>query len=157
MSEIKKNIQKNIAVYRKKANLTQKELADRLGVAPTNLASWEQGKSCPDIDTLFALCAALNVNIMNIYGFERTSNHNLGDGVESAIADAVRQVNSLADQSVRVGAELSNALPLDEQLLIDDYRTFSDEGKEKVRDYIADLRDSGKYKKCVSPIMDKDA
>ena len=46
---------------------------------------------------------------------------------------------------------------LDEQQLINDYRTFNDEGKEKVRDYVADLADNPKYKKCSEPVMGKQA
>ena len=49
------------------------------------------------------------------------------------------------------------ALSADEQQLIDDYREFNDEGKEKVRDYVADLADNPKYKKCSEPVLDKQA
>ena len=50
------------------------------------------------------------------------------------------------------------ALAPDEYQLLDDYRTFNDEGKEKIRDYIADLKDNPKYKKCSEiPRLDKKA
>lgn len=49
------------------------------------------------------------------------------------------------------------AFSADEQQLIDDYREFNDEGKEKVRDYVADLADNPKYKKCSEPVMGKQA
>ena len=49
------------------------------------------------------------------------------------------------------------ALTADETQLIDDYRKFNDEGKEKVRDYVADLADNPKYKKCSEPVLDKQA
>lgn len=48
-------------------------------------------------------------------------------------------------------------LPPDETQLITDYREFNDEGKEKVRDYVADLADNPKYKKCSEPVMGKQA
>lgn len=45
----------------------------------------------------------------------------------------------------------------DECQLIEDYRAFNDEGKEKIRDYVADLKCNAKYKKRAKPIMDKEA
>ena len=45
----------------------------------------------------------------------------------------------------------------DEVHVIDDYREFNAEGKEKVRDYVADLADNPKYKKCSEPVMGKQA
>ncbi len=132
MSEIKQNIQKNIAIFRKKANLTQKELASRIGVAPTNLASWEQGKSTPDIDTLFSLCSALQVNILNMYGLSDESKQ------------AIQSINKLV-------------LSSDEEKLVEDYRSFNDEGKEKIRDYITDLSDSPRYKKYSDISIEKHA
>lgn len=132
MSEIKRNIQKNIAEYRKKANLTQKELAERLGVKTTSLASWEQGKSMPDIDTLFRLCPLLNVNILTISGFEPPEqHHNYGDGVESAVSDLVNAIDAVSNHSVMIGKELS--LSSDENQLVSDYRSLNDQGQEYIR------------------------
>ena len=45
----------------------------------------------------------------------------------------------------------------DERQLLSDYRNFNDEGQEKVRDYVEDLKDSPKYKKCSVPCMEKQA
>lgn len=48
-------------------------------------------------------------------------------------------------------------LTADETQLIDDYREFNAEGKEKVRDYVADLADNPKYKKCSESRLEKQA
>lgn len=48
-------------------------------------------------------------------------------------------------------------LTADETQLINDYREFNAEGKEKVRDYVADLADNPKYKKCSESVLDKQA
>ena len=50
-----------------------------------------------------------------------------------------------------------SVLTSDEQKLIDDYRDFNDEGKEKVRDYVADLSDNPKYKKCTESSLVQEA
>ena len=49
------------------------------------------------------------------------------------------------------------ALSADETQLIDDYRALSTEGKEKARDYVADLTFNPKYKKRSEPVLDKQA
>lgn len=108
MSEIKKIIQKNIAFYRKSAKLTQKELADRIHVPATSLATWEQGKSLPDIDTLFLLCSALNVDILTISGFQPPENqHHYGDGIESAMKDFNNALHAMQAHSAKIGSTLT--------------------------------------------------
>ena len=65
---IKKNISKNITKYREQAGLSQKELAKRLGVAPSRVSNWETYANCPTIDILFEVCEVLGVSINDIYG-----------------------------------------------------------------------------------------
>lgn len=65
---IKRNISKNITKYREASNMSQKELAKRLGVIPSRVSNWETGANCPTIDILFELCAVLDVSINDIYG-----------------------------------------------------------------------------------------
>lgn len=65
---IKRNISKNITKYREASNMSQKELAKRLGVIPSRVSNWETGANCPTIDILFELCAVLGVSINDIYG-----------------------------------------------------------------------------------------
>lgn len=65
---IKKNISKNIGKYREKAGLSQKELANKLGIVPSRISNWETGANCPTIDILFEVCEVLNVSINDIYG-----------------------------------------------------------------------------------------
>ena len=48
-------------------------------------------------------------------------------------------------------------LTADETQLIADYREFNAEGKEKVREYVADLKGNPRYKKRGEPAMDKQA
>ena len=65
---IKKNISKNIAKYRESAGLSQKDLANKLGVVPSRISNWETGANCPTIDILFDVCEVLDVSINDIYG-----------------------------------------------------------------------------------------
>ena len=65
---IKKNISKNITKYREKRGMSQKELAQKLGVVPSRISNWETGANCPTIDILFDVCEILDVSINDIYG-----------------------------------------------------------------------------------------
>lgn len=51
----------------------------------------------------------------------------------------------------------ADELSLEEQQLITDYREFNAEGKEKVRDYVADLKHNPKYKKRDEPALGRQA
>lgn len=65
---IKRNISKNISKYREACGMSQKELAQRLGVVPSRISNWETGANCPTIDILFEVCEILDVSINDIYG-----------------------------------------------------------------------------------------
>lgn len=78
MSTIKEEVAKNLLFYRKKAGLTQKQLADMLGVKNTSISNWELGNNSMDIDTLFQICTILNVSITDMYGrFSNTFENDL--------------------------------------------------------------------------------
>lgn len=53
--ELRKNIRENLAYLRAKAGLTQSDVADLVGKKATTVASWEQGLSLPDLQTLYRL------------------------------------------------------------------------------------------------------
>ncbi len=58
-----------LANYRKKAGLSQEELAEKLGVTRQAVSKWECGESSPDTDNLIALAKLYNVTIDElIYG-----------------------------------------------------------------------------------------
>lgn len=59
-------IGKFIKKIRKENNLTQKDLADRLGVTYQAVSKWENGKNVPDIGTLKEISKEFNVNIDDI-------------------------------------------------------------------------------------------
>ena len=68
MSEnIKETVAKNLLFYRKKNKITQKELADQLGVKHNAISSWENGVNSIDIDTLFKVCKIFGVTVNDMY------------------------------------------------------------------------------------------
>lgn len=65
---IKKNISKNLVMYRTAAGLSQKEFAEKLGVGPSRVSNWESGTNSMDINMLLQICNLLNVSINDMYG-----------------------------------------------------------------------------------------
>ncbi|WP_373163473.1 helix-turn-helix domain-containing protein [Agathobaculum sp. Marseille-P7918] len=65
--------------------------------------------------------------------------------------------DEITDPNYGLSSLSSSDLSEDETQLVEDYRSMNDEGKEKVRDYVADLKDNPKYKKCSESCMDKEA
>ena len=52
-----------IAACRKKKKMTQKDLADRLGVTNKAVSKWETGQGMPDISVLLELARVLDVPV----------------------------------------------------------------------------------------------
>ena len=67
-----------ITIKRKQMNLTQKELAQLLGVANSTLNQWETGTRRPSIDMLVRLAEVLGCTPNDLLGIERES----GEGGE---------------------------------------------------------------------------
>lgn len=65
--------------------------------------------------------------------------------------------DEITDPNYGFTAPEAPALAPDERQLVEDYRTFNNEGKEKIRDYVSDLKGNAKYKKCSESRLDKEA
>lgn len=61
----------NIRARRRALGLTQKELAERLGISDKTVSRWESGVQLPEASLLPEIAAALSVSIDGLYGIER--------------------------------------------------------------------------------------
>lgn len=59
---MKYEIGKRIKQYRELRGISQKELAERLGLSNSRVSNWEQGINRPDADILADICRELNVS-----------------------------------------------------------------------------------------------
>ena len=64
-------IGKFIASCRKEKNLTQQELADKLGVSDRTIGNWENGRNMPDYSILKELCSTLDIDVNEFLSGER--------------------------------------------------------------------------------------
>ena len=66
-----------IKQLREKRNLTQAELADRIGVSSKTVSKWETGKGLPDISLLQPLAQALGISVIELMNGEQIFNRNV--------------------------------------------------------------------------------
>ena len=77
---------KLISSIRKDKGMTQKQLADNLGVSNATISKWETGKGFPDISLLEPLANALGITVSEILVGERQNND---DSTNNLINDLV--------------------------------------------------------------------
>lgn len=56
------NINENIKKARKAAGITQKELAEILGVRQKDISRWENGERTPNLEAFSGICKALKTS-----------------------------------------------------------------------------------------------
>lgn len=64
---------------RKVLGLTQRQLADRLGVSNTSISNWEKGLSRPDADLIQELCRVLQLQPNDFYGTNEVNSQASGE------------------------------------------------------------------------------
>ena len=64
-------IGKFIADCRKKKNLTQEQLAEKLYITDRAVSKWERGISLPDADKMLDLCKILDINVNELLNGEK--------------------------------------------------------------------------------------
>lgn len=57
-------------------NLTQRDIADKIGITPTGISYWESGNAIPNFETLKKLADFFNVSIDYLTGNENKNNEN---------------------------------------------------------------------------------
>lgn len=66
-----KKIGQFIGQCRKEREMTQKQLADEIGVSDKTVSKWETGNGLPDISLLSVLCRALEINVNELLSGEK--------------------------------------------------------------------------------------
>ena len=84
-------IGKFIAECRKKANLTQVQLAEKLNITDRAVSKWETGKSIPDSSIMLDLCDVLKINVNDLLSGEVVSMENYNEKLEQNLIEMVKQ------------------------------------------------------------------
>jgi len=70
MNNIKKSLGKKIKFYREARELTQEQLAEKIGINSKSLSTIECGQNFVTAQTLENISSALNVSIKKLFDFE---------------------------------------------------------------------------------------
>ena len=89
MDQIK--IGKFIAERRKFVNLTQFELAEKLGITDRAVSRWETGKTMPDSSIMLELCSILKISVNELLSGEILSMDDYKNQLENNLIEAVKQ------------------------------------------------------------------
>ncbi len=66
------SIGEKLKLARKKANLTQGELAEKLQVYQKDISRWERGERTPSLEMFAKICRILNVSADEILDIEKS-------------------------------------------------------------------------------------
>ena len=89
MDQVK--IGKFIAQRRKQANLTQMQLAEKLGITDRAVSKWETGKTLPDSSIMLELCGILKITVNDLLSGEVVSMENYDQELEKKLIEALKQ------------------------------------------------------------------
>lgn len=92
MDQVK--IGKFIAECRKAQNLTQMQLAEKLGITDRAVSKWETGKSLPDSAIMLDLCRILEITVNDLLSGEVVIMENYNKEMENKLLEMVRQKES---------------------------------------------------------------
>ncbi len=92
MDQVK--IGKFIAECRKAQNLTQMQLAEKLGITDRAVSKWETGKSLPDSAIMLSLCSLLKITVNDLLSGEVVIMENYNKEMENKLLEMVRQKES---------------------------------------------------------------
>ena len=68
MGEIRENVKRNLGYYLSLSDMSQKELAERLGVSQAAVTNWIKGKNSPDIEMVAQICRVFNISVTDLFG-----------------------------------------------------------------------------------------
>ena len=104
------NVGRNIAELRRRCNMTQMELADKMGISFQAVSNWERGNSMPDISKLPELAEVFGVTIDQLLG-------ECSKIVESAVKGDIKtylENNEVTAEEIRKAAPILKPKQMDE-------------------------------------------
>ena len=90
MDQIK--IGRFIAERRKKANLTQMQLAEKLGITDKAISKWERGIAMPDTSIMLKLCDILGISVNELLSGEKIDMENNNQKNEQLFLEMAKEL-----------------------------------------------------------------
>ena len=87
-----------IARKRKEKNMTQEQLAEKLGVSNKTVSKWETGKCMPDYSIVKDLCTELGITVAELMDGEESEGSSMRVYDSEQIMDLLRRTQELEKQ-----------------------------------------------------------
>ena len=87
-----------ITKKRREKNLTQEQLAEKLGVSNKTISKWENGKCMPDYSIIKQLCKELSVTLSELMDGEDATEDSMRVYDDEQILDLLRRMQELERQ-----------------------------------------------------------
>lgn len=94
-------IGKFIQTLRKEKELTQKDLAEVVGVSDKTISKWENGNGIPDVANMFTLCRYFGIDVNELLTGEKVSSEEYSKKAEENIM-ALLETNKEVERSKRI-------------------------------------------------------
>ena len=89
---------KFIAYKRKEKNITQEQLAEKLGVSNKTVSKWETGKCMPDYAVVKNLCKELEITVAELMDGEAAEERSVRTYDDEQIMDLLKRTQELEKQ-----------------------------------------------------------
>lgn len=86
-------IGKFILELRKEKNMTQMDLADKIGVTDRAISKWENGKGMPDLSLMQPLCKELGITINDLLSGEKIDKNDYQEKFEENVLNTIKYSN----------------------------------------------------------------
>lgn len=80
-----------IADMRKVKNITQKQMAEQLGISDRTVSKWECGNGMPEVSMMLPLCEILDISVNELLSGERLSQNDYHNKAEENIINLVQE------------------------------------------------------------------
>lgn len=146
-----------IQAARKKAGLTQAELAEKLGISPVGVSQWERNTRNPKYETLQKIAEALSVNVDSLFTDREREISDIYDvngwfrAIDFFHVDESKQyidkVKAAFDTIHRIGYSFSEA----EAATVQAFSKLNPSGQSKAVERVEELTEIPKYQKTPPP------
>ena len=83
-----------IAACRKRTNLTQMQLAEKLNITDRAVSKWETGKAMPDTAIMLELCDILGISVNELLSGEKIDMENNDQKNEQLLLDMAKEIET---------------------------------------------------------------
>lgn len=142
-------IGKRIRKIRLEKGLKSYELAEKIGVSPSMLSQWENGKEPSGMITIYRIANALEVDIREFIGYSSENIENYKNGIADELSEYVEAnnmelfVDFLNDDNLPITKEHPITRPM---RIIESFVALNEDGRNKAVERIEELTEIPRYR-----------